>query len=53
MSITTHLCFSSAEYPGVISTRVIGQSYEGRDMIMLSFCQGQCGENPIMWIDSG
>ena len=44
--------FCADEYEGA-SAEVIGQSYEGRDMVVLKFCEAQCGENPIMWIDGG
>ena len=41
-------------YPELVSTEVIGQSYEGRDMRILKICKGgTCGEKPAMWIDGG
>ncbi len=41
-----------AEYDAV-TTEFIGNSFEGRNMTVLKFCQGECGDNPIMWIDAG
>jgi len=32
---------------------IIGQSYEGQDMIVMKVCKGGCGSKPAMWIDSG
>lgn len=41
-------------YPDLVSTEVIGQSYEGRDMRILKICKGgTCGQKPAMWIDGG
>merc|ERR1712002_423674 len=36
-----------------VSTEVIGQSYEGRDMRVVSVCRGGCGEKKVVWIDGG
>ena len=41
-------------YPDLVSTEVIGQSYEGRNMRILKICKGgTCGQKPAMWIDGG
>eukprot|EP00095_Tigriopus_kingsejongensis_P005647 maker-scaffold695_size110128-snap-gene-0.19 protein:Tk05647 transcript:maker-scaffold695_size110128-snap-gene-0.19-mRNA-1 annotation:"unnamed protein product" len=36
-----------------VSTEIIGQSYEGRDMRLISICRGGCGNKPAMWVDGG
>merc|ERR1712055_863437 len=36
-----------------VSTEVIGQSYEGRDMRVVSVCRGGCGSKKAVWIDGG
>jgi len=36
-----------------VSTEIIGQSGEGRDMRVLSVCRGGCGNKPAAWIDGG
>lgn len=36
-----------------VSVSSIGESYEGRDMKVLSVCKGGCGNKPAMWIDGG
>jgi len=36
-----------------VTTEVIGQSYEGRDMRVVSVCKGGCGNKPAVWIDGG
>merc|ERR1711970_1130919 len=36
-----------------VSTEVIGQSYEGRDMRVVSVCRGGCGNKKAVWIDGG
>ena len=41
-------------YPELVSTEVIGKSYEGRDMRILKICKGgTCGQKPAMWMDGG
>merc|ERR1712066_141468 len=34
-------------------TEIIGQTYEGQNMIIMKVCKGGCGNKPAMWIDSG
>merc|ERR1712172_438574 len=34
-------------------TEIIGQTYEGQNMIVMKVCKGGCGNKPAMWIDSG
>merc|ERR1719384_318007 len=34
-------------------TEIIGQTFEGQDMIVMKVCKGGCGNKPAMWIDSG
>ena len=42
------------KYPELVSTEVIGKSYEGRTMRILKICRGgTCGQKPAMWIDAG
>jgi len=36
-----------------VSTEVIGQSTEKRDMRVVSVCKGGCGRKPAVWIDGG
>ncbi len=37
-----------------VSTEVIGQSYEGRDMRVIKICRsGNCGDKPGMYIEGG
>jgi len=36
-----------------VTTEVIGQSYEQRDMRVISICRGGCGNKPAVWIDGG
>merc|ERR1712106_615096 len=36
-----------------VTTEVIGQSTEGRDMRVVSICRGGCGEKKAVWIDGG
>jgi len=36
-----------------VSTEVIGQSYEKRDIRVASICRGGCGEKKAVWIDGG
>merc|ERR1719175_480381 len=36
-----------------VTTEVIGQSYEQRDMRVISICRGGCGNKPAIWIDGG
>jgi len=36
-----------------VSTEVIGQSFEGRDMRVVKVCRGGCGEKKAVWIDGG
>jgi len=36
-----------------VTTEVIGQSYEKRDMRVVSVCRGGCGEKKVVWIDGG
>lgn len=36
-----------------VSTEVIGQSYEGRDMRVVKVCRGGCGDKKAVWIDGG
>jgi len=36
-----------------VSTEVIGQSGEGRDMRVVSVCKGGCGNKQAAWIDGG
>jgi len=36
-----------------VSTEVIGQTYEKRDMRVVSICKGGCGNKPAVWIDGG
>ena len=43
-------------YPETVSTEVIGQSYEGRDMRVIKICGGgggECGRKPGMYIEGG
>jgi len=36
-----------------VETEVIGQSWEGRDLVLLKICKGGCGNKPAIWIDGG
>ena len=36
-----------------VSTEVIGQSYEERDMRLAKVCRGGCGDKPSVWVDGG
>jgi len=36
-----------------VSTEVIGQSYEGRDLRVVKVCKGGCGNKKAVWIDGG
>ena len=36
-----------------VSTEVIGQSFEGRDMRVVKVCRGGCGDKKAVWIDGG
>ena len=36
-----------------VSGKVIGQSWEGRDLKILKICRGGCGNKPAIWIDGG
>ena len=29
----------------------IGQTWEGRDMNVLKICSGNCGDNPVMYVE--
>ena len=41
-------------FPETVSTEVIGQSHEGRDMRVLKVCGGgECGKKPGMYIEGG
>ena len=43
-------------FPESVSTEVIGQSYEGRDMRVIKICGGgggECGKKPGMYIEGG
>jgi len=48
----TYLDFLEETYD-FVTTEVIGQSYEGRDMRVVSVCRGGCGEKKAVWIDGG
>ena len=52
---TDHFPLSLAEtFPETVSTEVIGQSYEGRDMRVIKICGGgECGKKPGMYIEGG
>jgi len=36
-----------------VSTEVIGQTHEGRDMRVAKLCKGECGSKKAVWIDGG
>ena len=36
-----------------VSTEVIGQTFEGRDMRVAKVCKGECGSKPAVWLDGG
>ena len=36
-----------------VSVDIIGQSYEGRDMLVAKVCKGKCGHKKAVWIDGG
>jgi len=36
-----------------VSTEIIGQSYEGRDLRVVKVCKGECGGKKAVWIDGG
>ena len=36
-----------------LTTEVIGQSYEGRDLRIAKICRGGCGNKPAMYIQGG
>lgn len=36
-----------------VTTEVIGQSFEGRNMTVAKICKGVCGDKPAVWIDGG
>jgi len=44
---------SIAEAVSEAETEVIGQSWEGRDLVVLKLCSGVCGDKPGIWIDGG
>ena len=48
----TFLDYLEATYD-FVSTEVIGQSLEGRDMRVVSICKGGCGNKQAAWIDGG
>jgi len=37
----------------VVSLETIGQSYEGRDLVVIKICRGGCDGKKIMWLDAG
>jgi len=37
----------------LVSLETIGQSYEGRDLVVIKICRGGCDGKKIMWVDSG
>ena len=42
------------QFPDLVSTEVIGNSYEGRQMRIMKICKGgTCGQKPAMWVDGG
>ena len=46
--------FLTETFPETVSTEVIGQSYEGRDMRVIKICGGgECGKKPGMYIEGG
>ena len=46
--------FPTETFPETVSTEVIGQSYEGRDMRVIKICGGgECGKKPGMYIEGG
>lgn len=44
--------YLESNYP-FVSTEVIGQSYEGRDMKVVKVCKGESGNKKAVWIDGG
>ena len=36
-----------------VSTEIVGQSYEGRDIRVVKVCKGGCGSKKAVWIDGG
>ena len=40
-------------FSSFVSTEIIGQSYEGRDMKVVKVCKGGCGNKKAVWIDGG
>lgn len=48
----TYLDFLEETYD-FVTTEVIGQTYEARDMRVVSVCRGGCGNKKAVWIDGG
>jgi len=40
-------------FSDIVSTEVVGQSYEGRDIRVAKVCKGGCGNKKAVWIDGG
>jgi len=36
-----------------VAVETIGQSYEGREMLVARLCRGGCGGKPAVWVDAG
>ena len=36
-----------------VTTEIIGQSYESRDMRVAKICKNGCGNKPAVWLDGG
>ena len=53
-TITPPVSSFTEAFPETVSTEVIGQSHEGRDMRVLKVCGGgECGKKPGMYIEGG
>jgi len=50
--IVEHL-YNIAETVEEAEVEVIGQSWEGRDLVILKLCSGGCGNKPGIWLDGG
>jgi len=45
--------YLETSFSDIVSTEVVGQSYEGRDIRVAKVCKGGCGNKKAVWIDGG
>lgn len=51
--INNYLMQMAEEHPDIVTLETIGQSFQGRDMIVIKICSGACGSNPAILMDGG